>query len=109
MKINQEKLEELRQLIKEVKQIQKFFIDNYGVDDIYANSKICITLTPIGLALKLPEKDIKSLINKDGAKPLQYFPEGPIKKEYVLLPGSIVGDSKKLQHWVKLSIEYVTR
>ena len=75
---------------------------------VYANGKICITLTPVGLALKLPEKDILPLIKEEGAKPLQYFPEGPIKKEYVLLPGSIVGNSKKLQHWVKLSIEYVT-
>jgi len=76
---------------------------------VYANGKICITLTPIGLALKLPEEDIKSLIDEEGAKPLQYFPEGPIKKNYVLLPGNIVGDSKKLEYWVKLSIEYVTR
>jgi len=34
---------------------------------VYANGKICITLTPIGLALKLPEEDIKSLIDEEGA------------------------------------------
>ena len=29
---------------------------------VYANGKICITLTPIGLAIKLPESDLNNYV-----------------------------------------------
>ena len=42
-----------------------------------------------------------------GAKPLRYFPEGPIKKDYVVLPKAVLNDIKALRNWVKVSVEYV--
>ena len=39
-----------------------------------------MTLTPVGLALKLPERDRTDLLTT-GASPLKYFPKAPIKKE----------------------------
>lgn len=44
----------------------------------YAQGRICITLTPVGLALKLPEA-ARGRLAKAGATPLRYFPKGPIK------------------------------
>jgi hypothetical protein len=44
-----------------------------------------MTLTTVGLALKLP-KDSGELVIGNGARPLRYFPKGPIKKDYVLVP-----------------------
>lgn len=75
---------------------------------LYANGKICISLTPAGFALKLPEESRNDLLKQKGTKPLQYFPEGPIKKEYIVLPKNILDDRKVLRRWVKVSIEYVT-
>jgi len=75
---------------------------------VYASGKICVTLTPVGFALKLPEKYRDEIISKEGARPLQYFPQGPIKKEYALLPGSILNDNDALGFWVRRSVEYVT-
>ena len=75
---------------------------------VYANSKICITLSPVGLALKLPKDSLTKLMEKEGGKPLQYFSQGPIKKDYVILPGRIINNSEKLGDWFKMSIEYAT-
>jgi len=75
---------------------------------LYANEKICITLSPTGLALKLPEKERIKLLKEKGVKPLMYFPKAPIKKEYLVLPKSKIKDLKKLKPLVKTSIDYVS-
>jgi TfoX/Sxy family transcriptional regulator of competence genes len=72
---------------------------------LYANGRICLSLTPAGLALRLPEEARTALLNSKGAKPLRYFPQGPIKKDYVVLHETILNDVKELRHWVKLCIE----
>ena len=51
----------------------------------YAQGRICITLTPVGLAMKLP-KNSQARLLKAGGKVLRYFPKAPIKKDYVVLP-----------------------
>ncbi len=72
----------------------------------YANGRICITLTTVGLAMKLPE-DARTGLKKAGARPLRYFPDGPIKKDYVLLPKSYREDKRKLATWARKSIDHV--
>lgn len=74
---------------------------------LYADERICITLTPVGLAMKLPEDTKERLLKNKKAVPLRYFPKGPIKKEYVLFPGGVANGDKTLQKHVKDSIEYV--
>ena len=76
---------------------------------VYANGTICITLTPVGFAVKLPEESRNALMRDKGTKHLRYFSKGPIKKEYVVLPEAMLKDMRTLRHWVEVSIEYVTR
>ncbi len=66
-----------------------------------------MSLTPVGFAIKLPEESRNTLIKELGAKPLRYFPKGPIKKDYVVLPKAALNDIKALRNWVKISVEYV--
>ena len=66
-----------------------------------------MSLTPAGFAIKLPEESRNTLIKEQGAKPLRYFPKGPIKKDYVVLSKSVLNDVKTLREWVKISVEYV--
>ena len=73
---------------------------------VYADGAICITLTPAGLALKLPSERRTTLFEKHGATPLRYFPKAPIKKEYAVLPAKIMDDKKALRGWVAESIDY---
>ena len=75
---------------------------------VYANGSICITFTPVGFAVKLPEESRNALMRDKGTEQLRYFPRGPIKKDYVVLPEAMLKDMRTLRHWVEVSIEYVT-
>ena len=74
---------------------------------LYSEKRICISLTPVGLAIKLPEETIKKLLKNKKAVPLRYFPKGPIKKDYVLFPSGVEKGGKALNNYVSESIEYV--
>jgi len=73
---------------------------------VYANGKICISLTPAGFAIKVPEASRDLLLKEKGTKNLRYFPGGPIKKDYVVLPEVMLNDMKVLHSWVEVTIEY---
>ncbi len=72
----------------------------------YADGRICITLTTVGLALKLPEDERAKLKGK-GATPLRYFPKGPIKKDYAVVPAAFLDDAERLAIWARKSVDYV--
>ncbi len=71
----------------------------------YANGRIFMSLTPVGLALKLPEETRAALIDR-GAEALRYFPKGPIKKHYVCIPNKLADDQAALAAWIVESIRY---
>jgi len=54
---------------------------------LYAERSICASLTPKGLAFKLPESRCDELFRQGKAIPLRYFDRSPIKRGYVLVPG----------------------
>ena len=74
---------------------------------LYVNGKISMTLTPVGLALKLPEQIRISLIKDGSAKTLRYFPKAPIKKEYLILLEEVMADKAALEELVEVCINYV--
>lgn len=74
---------------------------------LYAEERICMSLTPVGLAIKLPEETRDKLLKSKKAIPLRYFLKGPIKKGYVLFPGGVAKDVKALHKYMQESIEYV--
>jgi len=49
----------------------------------YVDGKVFATLTPVGIAFKLPEARCAVLLGEDGV-PLRYFPAAPVKRDYVL-------------------------
>ena len=53
---------------------------------LYCNGLICASLTPKGLAFKLPSARCEELIANGEAEALRYFDNSPIKKGYILLP-----------------------
>ena len=74
---------------------------------VYADGRICISWTPAGFALKLPGELRDELKKEKGAKDLQYFPNAPVKQDYVVLPQRLLDDRDRLGYWVEKSIEYV--
>jgi len=71
----------------------------------YADGKIFMSLSPAGLALKLPEDRCAELLAA-GAGPLKYFAKSPIKKGYVVLPAAIAEDRSALLALLKESLRH---
>jgi TfoX/Sxy family transcriptional regulator of competence genes len=76
---------------------------------VYANGKICASLTPIGFGLKLPVEVKNLLIDQGNGQELRYFTNAPLKKEYVALSQSVVDDNERLKSLLELSIRYVVQ
>ncbi|MEX3006977.1 TfoX/Sxy family protein [Hoeflea sp. TYP-13] len=72
----------------------------------YAGGHIFMSLSPAGLALKLPVQDRTALFSEGGA-PLRYFPSAPVKKGYVVLPPALVADDAALNDWLLRSLKHV--
>src|SRR5260221_12122342 len=75
----------------------------FGGAAAYANGRIFMTLTNVGLAVKLPPASQADLLAK-GAKALRYFPNGPIKKDYVVVPERVMSDADALARVVSKSV-----
>ena len=71
----------------------------------YMSGQIFMSLSPVGLALKLSQSDCDKLLSQ-GAKPLRYFPRSPVKKGYVVLPPKLVDDNFVLKGWVLRCIDF---
>jgi TfoX/Sxy family transcriptional regulator of competence genes len=76
---------------------------------LYAEGTICVSLTPAGFAVKLPEESRAALLRERGGKPLRYFEGAPIKKGYVVLSAAVASNPAKIRTFLQESIRYVTR
>ena len=76
---------------------------------LYANGKVCASLTPAGFGLKLPAEIRNRLIEEGDGGELRYFEKAPVKKAYVALSQSIVDDPDRLKSLLGQSIDYVIR
>ncbi len=71
----------------------------------YAEGRIFMTLTPVGLAVKLPPARCEELLAA-GGRPLRYFPGAPVKKAYVLLPDESAGGDQALARLIAESVNF---
>ena len=74
---------------------------------LYYRGNIFCSLTPVGLAFKLAEQDRAMLFRDGAAQPLRYFPKAPVKKEYVLLPETMLEQPSAVSGYLRKSIEYL--
>ena len=73
---------------------------------LYANGRICASLSPAGFAVKLPAGVRQSLIDERKGKEFRFFAKGPVKREYVALSESVVRDEETLQKLINMSADY---
>lgn len=66
----------------------------------YADGKAFALLSSVGLALKLSDDDYTGLLAVPGAKPLQYTPDMPPSKSYVVVPDALLDDRDALRPWI---------
>jgi TfoX/Sxy family transcriptional regulator of competence genes len=73
----------------------------------YVRGRVFASLSDVGLALKLGLADQDELLSEKGAKRLQYEPDAPVSRQYVVVPPRIWKDAAALGRWVKRSIDHV--
>ena len=66
----------------------------------YVEGKAFASLFDGGLGLKLAGDDHAALLALPGAKPLQYEPNAPPSKTYVVVPDSLLDDPAALRPWI---------
>ena len=71
----------------------------------YIDGIIFMSLSPVGLALKMGEDDCQEMMAMGGTY-LRYFPKAPIKKGYVIIPESIRLDKSALKNLIGKSMAY---
>ena len=73
----------------------------------YLDGHIFISLTKVGLALKLPDEDRRRLFKAWDAKEMRYFPKAPIKKQYALMSDEYLTGPKRIKPWIQRSLAFV--
>lgn len=79
----------------------------FGGAAAYIDGHIFMSLTKVGLALKLPEEDRERLFRTRQAKKLRYFPKAPVKKQYALFSRVLLDDGNSAKTWIEKSVGYV--
>ena len=74
----------------------------------YAAEVPFASLSNVGLALKFTPGEREKALALPGAKPLQYEPDSPPSKSYVVLPPEIVADGASLHDWIVASANGLT-
>ena len=78
----------------------------FGAVAGYINGKIFISCGSFGIALRLPPKALDALFKDSDVRPLKYFPNGHVKKEYAVLPRRITGDKQQFKKLLGKSINH---
>jgi TfoX/Sxy family transcriptional regulator of competence genes len=88
-------------------EIELRFKPMFGGIGAYADGRMFASLSDVGLALKFGEPDRTELLKLKGAKPLQYEPNAPPSKSYVVVPDSMLVDRQLLRSWIETSAAFV--
>jgi len=72
----------------------------------YVGGRVFASLSNVGLALKLPPEAQAELLTEPGAKRLQYEPDAPPSKQYIVVPPPVQADTAALAAWLARSVDY---
>jgi TfoX N-terminal domain len=85
------------------------FKNCFGAVAGYVRTKIFISCGEFGIALKLPRETIERIVREDGGRHLKYFTNGHVKRDYVVLPKSVIEDNARFKTLLDASIQFVLR
>lgn len=72
---------------------------------LYADKTICASWSPGGLAFKLPQDEVDTLISGGKAMPLRYFAKGHIKTGYAMFDNP---EGSKASRWKEYFLKAMT-
>lgn len=84
------------------------FKNCFGAVAGYVDGKIFISSGRFGVALKLPAPTVTRLLKESAVRHLKYFPNGRVKRDYVVLPKRILEDPARLKRLLDQSIRFAT-
>jgi hypothetical protein len=76
---------------------------------LYAHGAICTSLSPVGLAVKLPVELCAELIDSGLAAEMRYFPKAPVKKGYALFAAVDDLSESDIAKYLKMAIAHAGR
>ena len=79
----------------------------FGGAAAFVEGRIFMSLTKVGLALKLPQRVRLKLFESGNASELRYFSKSPVKKQYALMSDQYVHEAKPAKLWIETSAAYV--
>ncbi len=79
----------------------------FGGAALYIDGAICASLSPVGLALKLPLSTREAMLKDGRGHPLRYFDGGKVKKDYVVLSPPVMSDSSEVKELFGASFDFV--
>jgi TfoX/Sxy family transcriptional regulator of competence genes len=75
----------------------------FGGIGVYANDRMCVSLSDVGLAVKLGDASQAELLKLKGARRLQYEPSMPPSKTYIVVPDTMLSNPRALGRWLAIS------
>jgi len=82
-------------------QVRKMF----GHPAAFVNGNMCVGTFGNDVFVRLDEAGVRSLTRVEGIRSFEPMPGRPMK-QYLVLPPSLLRDSKQSKKWVQRSIEY---
>ncbi len=79
----------------------------FGGAALYVDGTICASLTPAGLALKLPQPSREAMFGDGRGSALRYFDGGRVKREYVVLSQTVAANHTEVCELFSASFHYV--
>jgi len=102
-------LDQLRALVSAIDGRQSLVCKHFfSGAALYAERSICASLTPKGLAFKLPRSRCDDLFRQGKAIPLRYFDRSPVKQGYILLTDFRELSDTDISSYLEECISYAT-
>ena len=76
---------------------------------LFVDKRMCASLTPKGIAFRLPQERCRELFAAGIAEPMRYFENSPVKKEYVLFPDVEKLNQAEINGFFRESIVFASR
>ena len=86
---------------------QVAFKNCFGAVAGYVDGRIFVSCGKFGVALRLSLEVLAELLKEAGVSHLRYFPKGHVKKEYAVLPRSMIDDRDRFRELLDKSVAFV--
>ena len=80
----------------------------FGGAALYTDGRICASLTPAGLAVKLPLVQCRAMLKDGRGQPLRYFDGGNVKKGYVVFSEAMAADPSAVRDLFERSFRHIS-